>query len=103
MRGTIIPVDGFLSGKIKQDGKLFGSIRAEGLLNGSIKTDEILSGSLTVSTEYDDYTGDYTVTPKIDPQTILVENLHMVQDVIVEGIPNYEVSNPQGGTTFIIA
>lgn len=75
-----------------QTGSLCGSIRAEANLVGHI--------SITIGHEY--YTGNYNVTPKIEQQVLETRDKLMSDDVTVKGIPFYEVSNPQGGTTFII-
>lgn len=115
--GTI-KQDGFLSGSIfvtENENILIGSVAIEnsGVLNGSIKYDGILSGHLVkeatitgnvaIATGYDFYLGDYDVTPKIESQILLTSNKVMSKDVKINGVPYYEVSNPQGGTTFIIA
>lgn len=115
--GTI-KQDGLLSGSIfvtENKNILIGSVAIEnsGVLNGSIKYDGILSGHLVkeaaiignvaIATGYDFYLGDYDVTPKIKSQILLTSNKVMSKDVKINGVPYYEVSNPQGGTTFIIA
>lgn len=52
--------------------------------------------------ETDPYEGDYTVTPKIASQTMETANKRMTENVTVEAIPYYAVSNTQGGETVII-
>ena len=54
----------------------------------------------TVNEEYD---GEYSVIPTLENQTLATADKLMKQDVTVEKIPHYEVSNNAGGTTFIIA
>ena len=50
---------------------------------------------------YEDYTGPYEVTPKVESQSLRTEDKHMAHDVTIEPIPYYEVSN-QNGKTIII-
>lgn len=49
------------------------------------------------------YKGPYTVTPKVDEQTLATAQKSMSKDVTVEKIPYSEVTNPSGGTTVNIA
>lgn len=74
-----------------------------GTLHGVIKSEGTLKGSLSMSVGYTDYLGDYEVTPTIDSQTIPTADKRMIKDMVIDGIPCYEVSNEKGGTTFIIA
>lgn len=55
------------------------------------------------SQKYETYDGKYNVTPKTQEQTLETENKLMEKNIKIEKIPYYEVSNPEGGTTFIIA
>lgn len=49
------------------------------------------------------YEGAYDVTPSTYTDKVLTtQNLVMTKDVTVRKIPQYEVSNEAGGTTFII-
>ena len=50
---------------------------------------------------YEDYTGPYEVTPKVESQSLSTADEHMAHDVTIEPIPYYEVSN-QNGKTIII-
>lgn len=51
----------------------------------------------------DKYEGDYDVTPATYQDKVLkTRNLVMTKDVTVRKVPQYEVSNEAGGTTFII-
>lgn len=101
--GSVSSQEGTLKGRIIFDGVLRGLIRTEAKLKGSIKTNGILHGSLMITEEFDSYVGLYNVTPRISSQSIPTANKLMNDDVTVNGIPYYEVSNQQGGTTFIIA
>lgn len=50
------------------------------------------------------YDGEYVVTPKAyDEQRLETRGKTMVEDVIVEKVPFYEVSNEAGGMTCYIA
>lgn len=49
------------------------------------------------------YEGAYTVTPKVEAQTLLTANKFLQDDVSVHGVPFYEVSNTSGGNTVYIA
>lgn len=62
-------------------------------------------GSFTGSSGSGDvYTGDYTVIPKADEQTILATSGKlMAGDVTVTEVPYYETSNLSGGNTVYIA
>ena len=49
------------------------------------------------------YSGPYEVTPKVEnPVTLATKALRMKEDVVVHRIPQYEVSNEEGGKTFIV-
>lgn len=63
-----------------------------------------ISGTVaTIAQDVPTYTGEYTVTPKVEEETILqTKGRKMIKDVKVLKIPTYEVSNPQGGETLII-
>lgn len=51
----------------------------------------------------EEYEGYYVLTPKVDAQTIPTKDKYMIDDVYVEAIPIFDVSNNSGGTTFYIA
>lgn len=76
-------------------------IRSEGILSGSIVSEGILRGSLSMSIGYEDYSGPYAVTPKVESQSLSTADKHLSHDVTIEPIPYYEVSN-QNGKTIII-
>lgn len=50
----------------------------------------------------DPYEGDYAVTPKVAAQTLPTEKKLMMDDLTVNAIPYYNVSNPSGGQTIYI-
>ena len=49
------------------------------------------------------YDGEYDVTPKVSAPVVLqTEGKTMKKDVTVLKIPQFEISNPEGGKTLII-
>ena len=48
---------------------------------------------------YDIYTGEYTVVPTFENQTLETENKFLTNNVSVEAIAMTRVSNPSGGIT----
>lgn len=54
-----------------------------------------------VKEPWDKYEGEYSVIPSIDQQILQTKDLLMKDDVTIEQIPHYEVSNDKG-ETFII-
>lgn len=61
-----------------------------------------LQGTITPSVTAPRYPGPYEVMPSEDAQVLATSGRVMSSDVSVAGIPYYEVTNPQGGSTFII-
>lgn len=49
----------------------------------------------------DPYEGDYTVTPRVDSQTMETRGKIMSNDVTILAIPYYDTSNPYGTTIYI--
>ena len=61
------------------------------------------SGGVAVWQDLPKYTGEYSVTPEVDTvQTLETAGKYLTNDVTVNAIPDYEVSNEAGGNTFII-
>ena len=59
-------------------------------------------GELQAVTEHiggEKYEGAYKVTPKVTSQSLPTKNKAMTQDIVVEAIPFYVVSNFSGGKT----
>lgn len=56
----------------------------------------------TVSVGGELYKGDYTVTPKVDPQMLRTKGKLLTDNVTVKSIPIFEVSNTSGGATVYI-
>ena len=76
-------------------------IKSEGILSGSIVSEGTLRGSLLMPIGYEDYSGPYAVTPKVESQSLSTADKHMAHDVTIEPIPYYEVSNQNGKTVII--
>lgn len=53
-----------------QEGTLVGKIKSTGTLGGSIKSNGVLVASLSMPVGYDDYVGEYDITPKIESQVM---------------------------------
>lgn len=51
---------------------------------------------------FDEYKGEYEVTPKIAEQTLLTKNKILKENVKIKSIPYYETSNVSGGNTIYI-
>ncbi len=102
MIARIITQTGVLVGSIKSSGTLTGSIQSKGVLIGAVKSKGALVGSLSKPVGYDDYVGSYSVTPQVEPQIISTADKRLAKDIVIETIPVYEVSNPEGGTTVTI-
>lgn len=81
---------------------LRGKIAAGGVLSAVIRKGNSLIGSLSKPSGYADYTGDYEVTPKVESQTMHTKDKHMTDDVKINAIPYFEVSNNAGGITIYI-
>ena len=88
------------------------------VLRGDLSPSESLTGKLsniknlvgvlevgkTISVkEYETYLGDYKVNPKLIKQTLETRSKVMYDNVTINEIPVYEVSNTSGGTTIYIA
>lgn len=86
---------------IIEEGILSGQIRAEGILSGQIFPEGVLEGQLILPVGYEDYAGAYNVIPKIEAQSLPTADKHLTDNVTVEPIPYYEVSNQKGKTIII--
>ena len=76
-------------------------IRSEGVLSGSIVSEGVLRGSLSMPIGYEDYSGPYIVTPKVESLSLSTADKHLSHDVTIDPIPYYEVSNQNGKTVII--
>lgn len=61
-----------------------------------------LNGEVVLIANAEGYTGDYEVTPKTTAQELETAQKLMMDNVTVNAIPYYEVSNSQNGKTVII-
>lgn len=76
------------------------------LIESGLSTGDILiEGKLDIGSggRLPNYEGAYSVTPKVNAQTLETKNKSMTDDLVVEEIPYSEVSNPSGGNTVNIA
>lgn len=76
------------------------------VIDGDISLSNVIDGEngivyQQISVDGDVYDGDYTVTPKVVPQTLHTENKVMLHDVTVFEIPYFETSNQSGYTVYI--
>lgn len=71
-------------------------------IDGSVRTSAVLYGTVQILRERETYDGEYTVVPKGESQTLYTIDKLMKENVIVEKIPYYEVSNDSDGITAII-
>lgn len=74
----------------------------EGNITGSISSPINLRGRVFITVDHECYSGNCHVIPKIESQILSTCDKVLTEDITVEGIPIYEVSNPQGGSTIII-
>ncbi len=86
---------------------LDGSCRLINRLDGRCSLSDVLDGSalpILVTSEYEYYTGAYTVVPKAhEAITLPTHGLMMSDDVTVTKVPYYETSNIFDGLTVYIA
>lgn len=73
-----------------------------GELSGVVVTQHVLSGTVSILKDRSTYSGPYRVTPSGNEQKLYTSEKVMAEDVTVESIPYFEVSNTSGGTTAII-
>lgn len=79
-----------------------GEVETTFELIGIVRTSFQLTGQVQILTEHETYDGNYRVRPSGDEQRLLTSDKLMIDDVVIESIPYYEVSNTSGGTTAII-
>lgn len=62
-------------------------------------------GEVQTVTKYisEKYEGSYSITPKVEAQTMPTKEKVMVDDVTIKAIPFFDVSNTSGGSTVYIA
>lgn len=93
-----------LTGTVADGGcVLTGVLHSSGTLSGTVKrSSAVLAGHVSLNIGHEYYLGSYEATPKTTPQILPTYDKLMSKDITVKSIPFFEVSNPQGGTTFII-
>lgn len=90
-----------LSGTLSEVQELTGQID----ISTTTKNLPIISGNLTVPVRVDAkyYDGGYVVTPKAyEEQPLNTKGKTLIDNILVEEIPYYEVSNLEGGSTVYI-
>ena len=90
-------------GNIQALETLSGSVSAEASLSGKLSCAGGLNGRVSVTREYDVYSGEYQVVPKAFEQQVLpTSNRVLKEDVVVREVPFYVVSNESDGVTAYI-
>ena len=59
-------------------------------------------GEISIISDAPRYTGDYEVTPKVNGQTLETKGKLMNENVEINAIPYFNVSNASGGNTVYI-
>lgn len=59
--------------------------------------------TVTLSDGKEIYQGQYTVTPRVERQSLSTKNKILTEDVTIKSIPFFNVSNNSGGNTVYIA
>lgn len=99
-------INGTISGNIVTDlGEIVGSIILDEIvISGDITADTpIISGSVSSSTIPEVYEGEYTVTPKVNEQSLETKQRNMKYNVTVKAVPYHETSNKYGTTVSIVS
>lgn len=85
-----------IEGRIFELSRITAIVSTISQLSGNI-------GAITINVGGRPYEGDYTVTPKVDQQTLDTKGAIMRDDVTILAIPYFETSNNSGGNTAYIA
>lgn len=93
--GKAIPQTGTISGSLANAQSLTGELAYKAHLTGALATAYSSAG-----VKYD---GDYEVTPTVDGLELNTKDRYMVDDVKINAIPFFEISNTSGGNTVYIA
>ena len=81
-----------LKGKLTAIGTLKGSLTSQGGLHG------VITGGISRLEPLPYYTGEYTITPTTESQTLTTEQMSMAQNIVVNPIPsNYGRIDYNGG------
>ena len=99
-----------ISGNIKVDTKLSGTVKAFSIIGkaevGTAKAFSIIGkaevGTVVVKKEeLPEYDGMYEVTPNTNEQTLDTANKRMEENLKINAIPYFDVSNEYGRTIYI--
>lgn len=93
---------GILKGFIIPNTELVGIIANAACIKGHLIDICPLKGIITIAQQYEDYEGNYVVTPSFAEQLLPTEEKHLVDDITVKSIPYSEITNPTGGITINI-
>lgn len=86
----------FIEGEIKTKATLVGDISSRCLIG------EIEIGRVVIKRyETEEYEGAYAVTPTVENQTLETANKRLLNDIEIQAIPYYDVSNEYGRTIYI--
>lgn len=89
---------------IKKVETLSGSISADCTLTGNVSCAGGLTGKISITQEYDAYTGNYKVVPQaFNEQVLPTAHKVLAEDVVVTKVPYWETSNVSNGMTAYIA
>lgn len=79
-------------------------IKALDSLSGKLSSNQEIAGDLSVTKEYDAYSGPYEITPKaFEKQTLETKDRVLRANLEVSEVPYWETGNEAGGNTVYIA
>lgn len=99
INGIIEPVE-VLKGSLSKESTMKGALSAESSMNGALSGVQSLNATLGSAVE-GRYNGEYSFTPSKTDQVINTDYKLLTKDLVVKGIPYYEVSNESGITIII--
>ena len=73
------------------------------IISGKISAEPTIKGSISNNVEKTYYDGEYEVTPRLQAQTLETADKTMRKDITIKEVPVSETTNPDGGTTIVIA
>ena len=89
-----------LKGSLSKESTMKGALSAESSMNGALSGVQSLNATLGSAVE-GRYNGEYSFTPSKTDQVINTDYKLLTKDLVVKGIPYYEVSNESGITIII--
>lgn len=99
MNGIIEQVD-VLKGSLSAENTMRGALSAESSMTGALSGEQSLNATIGSAVE-GRYNGEYSFTPSKTDQVINTDYKLLTKDLVVKGIPYYEVSNESGITIVI--